>query len=387
MRSHWVNKMKLKGSRLMISRLRPSKSSVSSGFTLIELLVVIAIIAILVSMILPAVQQARESARRMQCTNNLKQIGLAMHNHLDQFGFFPANAPTDTYYTPIVQMMPYIDPAVSQNLVAPEGWSGSAGNAEGAAANISTLLCPSDPVMNTRWAGNGNVNYVANFGWPRNATGVNGERAVDPDEYPRPNGMVSIDYDIDAASAWIPGGKAGLLAAAKGDPTIKLKPRDVTDGLSNTAAYSERLKNDGVLYLDASVPDTRAVYRGSASIGPASLTAMAQQCLSLSLSDRDSRSRSLGGMWIDGYVGTMNTYNHLMGPNSRSCYFPLGGSDWWDQVHEYDGDGGGTASSVHPGGVNVLLGDGSVRFVNENIDQVVWWYLGAGNDGEVISEY
>ncbi len=357
------------------------------AFTLIELLVVIAIIAILVSMILPAVQQARESARRMQCTNNLKQIGLAMHNHLDQFGFFPANAPTDTYYTPYVQMMSSIDPAVSQNLVAPKGWSGSAGNELGQAASISTFLCPSDPVMNTRFTGYGNINYVANFGWPRNATGVNGERSVASDKFPRPNGMLSINYDIDAAAAWIPGGKEGLLLAAKGDPTIKLKPRDVTDGLSNTVAYSERLKNDGQVYLDASVPDTRVVYRGSSSLGPMTLIAMAQECLNLPFSARTSSSRFLGSNWIDGYWGTMNTYNHLMGPNSRACYFPLGGAGWWDKVHEWDGDGGGTASSVHPGGVNVLLGDGSVRFVSENIDQVVWWYLGAGNDGQVIGEY
>jgi len=359
------------------------------AFTLVELLVVIAIIGILMSLLLPAVQQAREAARRLECTNNLKQIGLAMHNHLDQFGFFPASAPTDTYYSVHVQLMPYIDPAVSQNLLAPESWSGASGNDAAAAANIPTLLCPSDPVENSRvyWEGFGDVSYVGNYGWPRNATGMNGERVISGDQWPRPNGMLGINYRLENAAVYLSGGVPELLAAAKGDPTIKIKPRDVTDGLSNTAAFSERLKNDGVVYLDESVPDTRVVYRGSSSLGTATLQEMADQCRSLPLSARGSTSRSLGGWWVDGYATTMNSYNHLMTPNTRSCYFPIGGSSWTEKVHEWDGDGGGTASSAHVAGVNVLLGDGSVRYVTETVSSEIWWPLGAGNDGKVLEEF
>ena len=363
------------------------------GFTLVELLVVIAIIGILVGLLLPAVQAAREAARRMQCSNNLKQIGLAMHNHLDQFKAFPANSPTGTYYTPFVRMMPYINPSVSQNLIAPSGWSGDDENANAAAAKISSLLCPSDGVDNNSvdWMGNprlfGNLSYVGNFGWPRNATGVSGERSMSANRWAETNGMISIEYNPFTDAYPYTGGAAGFGDAAKGNPVIKLNTAHITDGLSNTVAYSERLKNSGLVFLDASVPDTRVVYRGSSSVGPMTLPAMAQICRDLPFSARFFSSLSLGENWIDGYVTTMNTYNHLMLPNTRSCYFPVGGSGWVNKVHEWDGDGGGSASSAHTGGATVVLGDGAVRFISQSIDTSVWWALGSRNDGAVVGDF
>jgi len=378
---------------MLIRKVWSQPPHLKRGFTLIELLVVIAIIGVLVALLLPAVQSAREASRRLQCTNNLKQIGLAMHNHLDQFQAFPANSPTGTYYTTFVRMMPYINPSVSQNLVAPQGWSGDSGNVVGRAAKISTLICPSDPVDNIRNATlatpryYGNLSYVGNFGWPRNATGISGERSMSADRWAETNGMISIEYNPSEDAYPYTGGEAGFLNVAKGNPVIKLTVAHVTDGLSNTVAYSERLKNTGLVYLDASVPDTRVVYGGSSSLGPMTLPVMAQTCRDLPFSARDASSRSLGANWIDGYVSTMNTYNHLMPPNTRSCYFPIGGSGWADKVHEWDGDGGGSASSAHPGGATVLLGDGSVRFISQNIDATTWWRIGSRNDGISAGEF
>ncbi len=366
----------------MISHPRPSKSNLRSGFTLVELLVVIAIIAILVSMILPAVQQAREAARRTQCKNNMKQIGLAMHNHVDMYGSFPANSPSGNYNASLLRILHSIDPALAQHLPAEEAWWGdfSAAHMAIAATTVPGFICPSDPVQNTNgWFGNyGDVNYLGNFGWPRNATGVSGERGMTADEWPKPNGMLGIDYNFNSTYS----------AAAKGDPTIKVKPRDVTDGLTNTAAYSEVLKNDGALYLDASVPDSRTIYSGPTSTGPDTLPNLMSVCLSLPISERDSLSTSIGQRWVDAHYGSVMSYNHLMTPNTRGCYFDIGaGGGWADKVHEWDGDSGATAASAHAGGVNVLMGDGSVRFVNENLYTVTWWALGSRNDAMVLGEF
>jgi prepilin-type N-terminal cleavage/methylation domain-containing protein/prepilin-type processing-associated H-X9-DG protein len=347
-----------------------------TAFTLIELLVVIAIIAVLIGLLLPAVQSAREAARRAQCTNNLKQLGLAMHMHVDTNGHFPATAPNGTYATTFVRMLPFLEPTVA-NAYNPSDWNGHAANTTATWTTIATFLCPSDGVMNQRFTAlasprrYGNINYIGNFGWPRNATGVGGERGMSAGAWPSPNGMISVDYSLSATR----------FAAAKGDPRIKITPASATDGLSNTAAYSEKLKNDGVIYLDGRVKDTRVVYFEIGPVEPATLPALAARCRAMTT--RYVASTGLGARWDDAYASTLNIYNHLMTPNTRSCYFMLGGN-WAEEPHEWDGDGGVSASSAHPGGVNTLMGDGSVRFVKESINPQAWWALGSCNGGEIL---
>ncbi len=351
------------------------------GFTLIELLVVIAIIAVLISLLLPAVQSAREAARRAQCQNNLKQIGIASHLHLDANGYFPPLKPNGWpggFYAAHVFLLPYLDGGIYANFDT-EDWAGASQNQTANAAAISTFLCPSDGEQNVfledRGISYADCSYVPNYGWPRNSTGPDGQRGMTADRWARPNGMTSVDYDLSET----------YVDAAKGDPRTKIRPASVRDGLSNTAAWSERLINSGTGYLDPGVPETRVVYQIQGELTPMSLTEMAADCAGLSLTDRDSLSRFRGFNWVDGYYSSCNTYNHLMTPNRRSCFFEGGGSNWWDKVHEWDGDSGITASSEHPGGVNVLMGDGSVRFINEAIDERTWWSLGSSNGGEVIS--
>ena len=331
------------------------------AFTLIELLVAIAIIGILIALLFPAVQAAREAARRMGCGNNLKQLGTALHNYQDAhrvlpFGCGPDNdGPVSSHgtledhrYSAQSQLLPYLEQAATYNLidfsVAPfhpfvnagtndpavqQSGGLTATNGRAAVVSVLVFLCPSDlDHLQTPW---GHNNYRACNGssWSgRMGNGMFGQ-------------VSSVQFD------------------------------DVSDGLSNTAMVSERCKGtwDKTAYDHLSdVYDMRGIWtealfrQGCGDLTPESAKVYRQ--------DIDS-----GQNWL---AGNMNwtRYNHMFPPNRLSCKDGF----TWDGVAM-------TATSRHRGGVNVLLGDGATRFVNEQLDEQVWRALGTIRGGETVSEF
>ncbi len=350
------------------------------GFTLIELLVVIAIIAILIALLLPAVQQAREAARRTQCRNNLKQLGLALHNYHSTFDKFPCanyfSSQDSTGYRSsgvLTMLLPYIDQApVYNQLDFNRRMLDQAPNNTIKNTRLSALLCPSELGWRGAEAGN---NYVFCGGpslfmiSPNPAVGIGGP----------PGTQIGVNDQI------------GMFNMRRA-----INMRDLIDGTSNTIAASEALCGDNNAatfagMVSANVMQAPADHvRGVAFPAGMTNTFPPQAVLNtygvscraaVTTPSAANHHSSTHREWINGAPG-QTIFNTLNNPNSNNpdCH-ECTNCSW------YDSRGVWTARSRHTGGVTTLMGDGAVKFVSDNIDNATWQGAGGIQDGRVLGEF
>jgi prepilin-type N-terminal cleavage/methylation domain-containing protein/prepilin-type processing-associated H-X9-DG protein len=389
------------------------------GFTLIELLVVIAIIAVLIALLLPAVQAAREAARRAQCTNNLKQIGLALHNYNQSIGKFPqgksesADQPgySDNAYagwtewSSLAEMLPYMEQTPiynSINFCYCSGYNyGAYANVSASTAVIASFLCPSDTEADKGGPPPGTVAAVT--GWGSNSTyGPNicsyrGSIGTTTSIYGWNNGVQGVGYACNQPNPLGVGGASstGFQPFSTGMFCywVCFGLQDVTDGTSNTIAFAESLvgdagnntsaysghKNNSVMNataaLSAEVPDASQVsYQGVI------LPALNACTTAYKGTGGGTLSNQNGNRWAWGGMG-QTLFNTVAPPNSmpwNSCSDQCSGCGANDTEFT-------NAQSNHPGGVNVLMADGSARFIKSSINPQTWMALGTRGNGEVIS--
>ncbi len=326
------------------------------GFTLVELLVVIAIIGILIALLLPAAQQAREAARRTQCKNNLRQIGLALHNYCDVYRVLPFGVGDDAdtttpslasaanrRYSTHSQILPQLEQSAVYRLIDFDVWpfypssSGDPTTADPSSTNhraaqitLEFFLCPSD------------TNRL------RRPWGPNSYRACSGNTW---------DARTGNGMFW---------------QNSSVRPAHVTDGLSNTAAFSERLLGDDD---DTSVDLNTDLY---GTQGTWTEQTLKEWCESLTptIAAMASLHDSNNGMtWLEGNMN-WTRYNHVSTPNKPSCKNRF----TWNGVIM-------PASSRHPGGVHLLLGDGAVRLVSSSVHEPTWRALGSVAGHEVIGSF
>ena len=365
-----------------------------SGFTLIELLVVIAIIGVLIALLLPAVQSAREAARRAQCTNNLKQVGLALHNYESANGCFPPTTilvpartggpgtwAFESSWSAFARMSPFMEQGALYNAINFSLTYSDPPNTTVAYTPINFLYCPSDPGSHFDDAS------LAGTGYATTSYGT-----CDGDWY-----VWSVN--------WGSTNTVGPMNKSMFGPNYTRRLADILDGSSNSLAVSEGSIGHGQMrgcLNTPSVPSDASVGTWSPynvpAPGPnsiAALTALINSCGAKSGKVKAGgpvgHTRWCnGGVYYSGFTTAM-TPNSKISTVSRATGFANAGARVpmdWDSVDE--NDGGPTymslaASSSHSGGVNTLFGDGSVHYVKDSVSPVTWRSLGTIRGSEVVS--
>jgi prepilin-type N-terminal cleavage/methylation domain-containing protein/prepilin-type processing-associated H-X9-DG protein len=355
------------------------------GFTLIELLVVIAIIAVLIALLLPAVQAAREAARRAQCVNNLKQLGLAIHNYHSNINAFPPlfgnfgnppNGPSEPGGPwPLgwaVMILPFMEQQALYNSANFSfGAFGVANQNTLSTVKVTAYVCPSESLKSGPWIASTWTNYHSNFGGPSSMASWSGP---------------IVPFRSDPNNT--PGNSNGVESSNSGTFGIE----GVTDGTSNTALFSEKLMGLNGFVATAtpgSALGKRVSFQTSVTVqwdvanGVTQAQQMYNTCKTIPATTAPTNpTQWTGAAWNGSHAGTLhfNAYDHFNTPNGLSCVSsntvggPPGGFN--DAI---------TPTSNHSGGVNVCMCDGSVKFIKDTIAANTWWAIGTRNQGEVIS--